>query len=103
MNVVTWSLIINPFTKETFSMFHVQCSMFNLAGGNLNFSPGKTARISSWAKTTTQAGFTLVGSVLGKRNRGPGEAKEDVWDILEAEALSFGVDCVLHFEDIEQQ
>lgn len=72
--------------------------------GNLNFSPRKAPRISSWAKRMTQASFMLVASVLKPNHYGPGEAKEDVWDILEAALLSPGVvDCVLHFYDIVEQ
>ena len=72
-------------------------------GGNLNFS--KTPRISSWAKMKIQAGFTLVGSVL-KPNRWPGEAKEDVWDILEAALLSpwgSGLCPTFLYDIVEQQ
>jgi len=73
-------------------------------GGNLNFS--KTPRISSWAKMKTQAGFTLVGSVLKPNRYGPGEAKEDVWDILEAALLSpwgSGLCPTFLYDIVEQQ
>lgn len=92
LNVTYWCLSQGikhvSFTTTTMDKSNLINLILAQIGGNLNFSPWKIPRISSWAKMKTQAGFTLVGSVLKPNRYGPGEAKEDVWDILEAALLS---------------